>query len=66
MKHLKYLAIVFLAILMAACAPAKQNPYAKKKRKTHVQQSQLGRNKYFYSTGYQKKLKKSYKKKRYR
>lgn len=65
MKYLKYFFIVLLAVLMVSCAPAKQNPYAKKRKKSHVAQSQLGRNKYFFSSEYQRKLKKSYKKKRY-
>jgi hypothetical protein len=65
MKYLKYFFIVLLAVFMVSCAPAKQNPYAKKRKKSHVSQSQLGRNKYFFSSEYQRKLKKSYKKKRY-
>ncbi len=66
MKFLKYLSIVLLAILMTGCATSRQNPYAKKRKKSsHVSQSNLGRNKYFFSNSYQKKLKKSYNKKRY-
>ena len=65
MKYLKILLILILAFSLAGCASSKQNPYAKKRKKSHITQSQLGRNKYFYSTSYQKKLRKSYNKKRY-
>ncbi|MFO7755766.1 MAG: hypothetical protein ACLFN1_00830 [Bacteroidales bacterium] len=65
MKYLKYLLIIFIAILMSSCFASRQNPYAKKKRNTHVSTTQLGRNKYFFSNSYQKKLKRNYRKKRY-
>jgi hypothetical protein len=66
MKYFKYLLILVLALAMTGCAASKQNPYAKKRKSSsHVSTSQLGRNKYYFSSGYQKKLKKSYKKKRY-
>jgi len=64
MRYLKYFLIIVLTIILAGCASSRQNPYAKKKRKSHVSQSQMGRNKYFYTPSYQKKLKRSYKKKR--
>jgi len=65
MKYLKYLFIIFITVLMSSCFASKQNPYSKKKKKSHISATQLGRNKYFFSNQYQKKLKKSYKKKRY-
>jgi hypothetical protein len=47
-----------------ACAPAKKNPfYEKRKKGSQVNASQLGRNRYYFSSGYQKKLNKNYKKK---
>jgi hypothetical protein len=47
----------------SGCAPAKKNPfYDKKKQASKVNTTQLGRNKYYFSTGYQKKLTKGYKK----
>ena len=52
MKYLKFLKNIWLALFMASCATAKQNPYAKKKKKSHVGATALGRNKYFYSSGY--------------
>jgi hypothetical protein len=60
---------VFILLLIIAiftstgCATAKKNPFHDKKKKASiVNASQLGRNKYYFSTGYQKKLTKSYKK----
>jgi len=61
MKVLKYLLIFSLIIFMSGCAASSKNPYLKKKKKSHVGTTQLGRNKYYFSTGYQKKLKSSYK-----
>lgn len=62
MKYLKYFLIIGLVLLMGGCASSKQNPYAKKRKsKSYVSTTQLGRNKYYFSSSYQKKLKKSYK-----
>jgi hypothetical protein len=59
--------IIFLIIILtlsAACASSKKNPYYEKRKKSsQVNASQLGRNKYFFSKDYQKKLNKNYKKK---
>jgi hypothetical protein len=62
-----YFIIIILAIVTAfGCASARKNPYAEKKRKAGlVNTSNLGRNKYFFSNSYQKKLNKTFKKKRY-
>jgi hypothetical protein len=50
--------------LFISCASSKQNPYyQKRKQASHVNTTQVGRNKYFFSNGYQKKLVKGYKKK---
>jgi hypothetical protein len=63
-KNLNYILYLLLIALFISCAPAKKNPfYEKRKKSSHVNASQLGRNKYFFSSGYQKKLTKSYKKK---
>ncbi len=64
MKYLKYLIIILIVILFGSCSPSKKNPWAEKKKNTHISATQLGRNKYFFSNHYQKKLKKSYKKRR--
>ncbi|MFO7852969.1 MAG: hypothetical protein ACQERS_01470 [Bacteroidota bacterium] len=60
MKYLKYLMIILIALLMASCFASRRNPWAKKKRRSHISTTQLGRNKYFFSNEYQKKLKRSY------
>ena len=63
-KILKYIFFFFLILIFTACAPAKKNPYYEKRKKSsQVNASQLGRNKYYFSSGYQKKLNKNYKKK---
>jgi len=56
--------VLVLIILFTACAPAKKNPYYEKRKKSsQVNASQLGRNKYYFSNGYQKKLNQTFKKK---
>jgi len=63
-KILKYLLLFILIAVVTGCAPARQNPFQKKRAKaSKVNTSQLGRNKYYFSTGYQKKLLRNYKKK---
>ncbi|MCU0472415.1 MAG: hypothetical protein MUC93_03470 [Bacteroidales bacterium] len=64
LKILKYLLIFVTIAIFTGCAPARQNPFQdKRKRASRVNTSQLGRNRYYFSTGYQKKLVKNYKKK---
>jgi hypothetical protein len=63
-RILKFLLIFILIAIATGCAPAKQNPFQQKRKKaSKVNTSQLGRNKFYFSTGYQKKLVKVYKKK---
>lgn len=63
-KVIKYIFIFFLIAIFTCCAPAKKNPfYEKRKKNSQVNASQLGRNKYYFSPGYQKKLNKTFKKK---
>lgn len=65
-RILKYLVLFIFVVLITGCASSKQNPYYKKRAEaSKVNTSQLGRNRYYFSSGYQKKLVKSYKKKRY-
>jgi len=62
-KILKYIFIICLAAAFISCASAKKNPYYEKRKKSsQVNASQLGRNRYYFSSGYQKKLTKTYKK----
>lgn len=58
-----FIFLMVASFLITGCAVAKQNPYSSKKSKaSRVNASQLGRNKYYFSVGYQKKLSKSFKK----
>jgi len=68
MKRIYCKSFIFIILILSAlllvpgCATSKKNPYQEKKRVSHIDTSQLGRNKYFFSNKYQKKLYK-YKKK---
>ncbi len=64
-KILKLLLIIpLIFILTAGCASSKKNPYYEKRMKaSRTNTKQLGRNKYYFSNDYQKKLAKSYKRK---
>jgi hypothetical protein len=63
-KILNYSLIFLLVLLFTECAPAKKNPfYEKRKKGSQVNASQLGRNRYYFSKDYQKKLNKTFKKK---
>jgi hypothetical protein len=64
-KILKLLLIIpILFILSAGCASSKKNPYYEKRMKaSRSNTKQLGRNRYYFSHDYQKKLAKSYKRK---
>jgi hypothetical protein len=66
-RTIKILTLTFSLLLITlffSCASSKKNPYYEKRKKaSHVNTTQVGRNKYFFSSGYQKKLTKSYKKK---
>ncbi|HVN59472.1 MAG TPA: hypothetical protein VMT63_14325 [Bacteroidales bacterium] len=58
------LLLLFLVALTTTGCAVKKNPWQKKKSQaSRVNASQLGRNKYYFSTGYQKRLQKSVKKK---
>ncbi len=62
---LKYSFLLLLFVIFTiSCAPAKKNPYyAKRNKSSQVNASQLGRNRYYFSKDYQKKLTKNYKRK---
>jgi hypothetical protein len=63
-KILNYISIILIIAFVTACAPAKKNTYYERRKKsTQVNASQLGRNRYYFSPGYQKKLNKNYKRK---
>jgi hypothetical protein len=50
--------ILFLSvlILMPGCAATKKRSFTNKRKNSYIDTSQLGRNKYFFSKKYQKKL----------
>ena len=54
--------LMFASFSISGCAVKKNSYSSKKSKASHVNASQLGRNKYYFSAGYQKKLSKSYKK----
>jgi preprotein translocase subunit SecG len=64
-KTLQILFIFFVLIIMSTgCASSKKNPYYEKRMKaSRTNTNQLGRNRYYFSKDYQKKLNKSYKRK---
>ncbi len=66
LRILRYLVLFGSIALMAGCASSRQNPYHKKRTEPikKVNPQQLGKNRYYYSPNYQKKLLKGYKKKR--
>ncbi len=43
-------------MVMPGCASSKKNPYQASRKNSYIDTSQLGRNKYFFSKQYQKKL----------
>jgi hypothetical protein len=43
-------------MVMPGCASSKKNPYQTSRKNSYIDTSQLGRNKYFFSKQYQKKL----------
>jgi phosphoglycerol transferase MdoB-like AlkP superfamily enzyme len=61
---LALLTLPLIIILSAGCSSSKKNPYYEKRAKASGQNAnQLGRNRYYFSNSYQKKLGKSYKRK---
>jgi hypothetical protein len=63
LKYALFLLVVLMA-LSSSCSPTRKNPYYQKRIKaSRVNTTQLGRNRYFFSSEYQKKLVKSYKRK---
>ena len=48
--------ILSVLMLMPGCAASRKNPYNASRKNSYIDTSQLGRNKYFFSKKYQKKL----------
>jgi uncharacterized protein YceK len=56
--------LVLTITLTGGCASSKKNPYYQKRiQASRANTKQLGRNRYYFSSDYQKKLSKSYKRK---
>lgn len=65
-RILKYSLIFLVIAILAGCAPTRKNTWvAKRKEASRVNTARLGRNRFFFSTDYQKKLQKNYRRKRY-
>jgi phosphoglycerol transferase MdoB-like AlkP superfamily enzyme len=64
-KILTFLFLILVSLLLSTgCASSKKNPYYEKRMKaSRTNTNQLGRNRYYFSKDYQKKLGKSYKRK---
>lgn len=57
-------ALVMMFSVVSSCASTRKNPYYEKRIKaSRANATQLGRNRYFFSDSYQKKLNKNYKRK---
>jgi len=62
MKRVNFKGITFIILILSAimlmpgCASTKKNPYHSSRKNSYIDTSQLGRNKYFFSKKYQKKL----------
>ncbi|HPC98562.1 MAG TPA: hypothetical protein P5257_01545 [Bacteroidales bacterium] len=64
-RGLLIIALTLLLVAISGCASTRQNPWAEKRKKaSHVNTTQLGRNRYYFSVNYQKRLQKSVKKRR--
>lgn len=56
-KGITLIILILSAImLMPACASSSKNSYKNARKSSYIDTSQLGRNKYFFSKKYQKKL----------
>jgi hypothetical protein len=59
----KFLMLIIISLAISSgCAPSRKNPYYEKRIKASRHDTKpLGKNKYYFSDHYQKKLTKSYK-----
>ncbi len=62
MKRVKFRGLLIIILILTAltvipgCASSKKREYAAARKKDYINTTQLGRNKYFFSKQYQKKL----------
>ncbi len=65
LRKYNYLILLLAALTIAGCASSRKSNWIKERKKSgYVTTSQLGKNKYYFSSGYQKKLYRSMKRKR--
>jgi PBP1b-binding outer membrane lipoprotein LpoB len=65
-RILKYALIFLIIVILSGCAPSRKNTWvAKRKEASRVNTTKVGRNRFFFSTDYQRKLQKNYRRKRY-
>jgi uncharacterized protein YceK len=50
------ISVLLVGMLMSGCATSRKSQYNSARKKSYIDTSQLGRNKYFFSKQYQKKL----------
>jgi uncharacterized protein YceK len=50
------ISVLLVGMLMSGCATSRKSQYNATRKKSYIDTSQLGRNKYFFSKQYQKKL----------
>jgi hypothetical protein len=56
-KVITFIVLILTAIiLLPSCAATRKNQYRAARKNSYIDTSQLGRNKYFFSKKYQKKL----------
>ncbi|MDZ7636347.1 MAG: hypothetical protein U5L72_18710 [Bacteroidales bacterium] len=56
-KGVTFIILILSAIMiMPGCASSRKSPYQISRKNSYIDTSQLGRNKYFFSKQYQKKL----------
>jgi len=64
-KITKCLLITLLILIAISCASTRKNPYYRKRRAaSKVNTEQLGRNRFYFSPQYQRKLNSTFKKRR--
>ena len=56
-KSITFIVLILTALIMLpSCAATKKKQYRSARKSSYIDTSQLGRNKYFFSKKYQKKL----------
>jgi len=65
LKKYSCLILILVALVIAGCASSRKSNWIKERKKSgYISTSQLGKNKYYFSNSYQKKLHRSMKRKK--